>query len=448
MTTPTSCPARLPRTLLAGLLLALLLLTACNRDREATPTPEAAAPQPGAVEGAAPAAGTAGAADAGRGPAAAPPAPTPFVPQGDLVLWHSWAGPDAEALVAILTQLKESTPLVNVETLYVSPNDLPQAFADAVAVGAGPDLAVTENWWIDDLIAAEALRPLDDLAPLDTLAGFVPAALATFQRDGFLYALPATYQVVGLYQNTALAPAGQTPATTDALLAGALTSPTQGVGLYANLFHLWWGFPAYGAQLFDPSGRVVIDQGGGAAEFLAWMKQIAGVPGSYVDSDYGMLVERFTNGEFAYFVDGPWAAAELRAALGESLTVVPLPAGPVAAAQPWLSAEGVVINPNLDSGRARLAYFLAELLTNAESGSRFAAGGRLPAHQGATLPDDPLLRGFAAQAVTAQPAPPYPEMEAVWGYGGDMLGKVLGGSMEPDAAVRETAALINEETGR
>jgi hypothetical protein len=39
-------------------------------------------------------------------------------------------------------------------------------------------------------------------------------------------------------------------------------------------------------------------------------------------------------------------------------------------------------------------------------------------------------------------------MDVVWGYGGDMLVKVLGGSMEPAAVVQETAALINEETGK
>jgi hypothetical protein len=39
-------------------------------------------------------------------------------------------------------------------------------------------------------------------------------------------------------------------------------------------------------------------------------------------------------------------------------------------------------------------------------------------------------------------------MEQVWGYGGDMLIKVLGGSVEPIPAARETAALINDVTGK
>lgn len=428
--------------LLAALFVLPGLLAACSKEDSAS-APE---PQPGAVLPAAEAAQPG--ASSGIGASAAAPTATPFLPQGDLVLWHSWAGPDAEALTAILTDMKAAYPLVNVDTLYVSPNDLPQAFADAVAANGGPDLAVTENWWINDMVAANVIRPLDDLVRPGQTETFFPAALASFQRDGFLYALPATYELVALYQNTALAAAGTAPATTDDLLAQARATPEMGLGLYASLYHLWWGFPAYGAVLFDADGKVVLDRGDGAAGFLAWIKALDGVEGSFVDTDYGMLLDRFSKGEFAYFVDGPWAAPELRAALGANLAVVPLPAGPAGAAAPWLSAEGVILNPSLGPEKAQLAFFLASILTDTDSGSRFAAGGRLPANQSAALPDDPLVRGFALQAATAQPAPPFGEMESVWGYGGDMLVKVLGGSMEPAEAVRETAALINEEIGK
>ena len=428
-------PARL--LTLTLLILLALLLAACDDE---TPTPAAQADQPAAQA----------AAQDGSVAAAAPAVtPTPFLPQGDLVLWHSWAGPDADALTQILTQLKQEYPLLAVETLFVGPNDLPQAFADAIAAGGGPDLAVTQNWWINNMVDVGVVSPLDDLLQPGQADEFFAAALHDFQRDGTLYALPITFELVSLFQNTALTGGAAPPATTDALLAQAEVSPTLGIGLYANLYHVWWGFPAYGTQLFDPSGRVVLDASPGAADYLTWMKSLDASASSFVGTDYGELLERFTKGEFAYFVDGPWATAELRAALGESLAVAPLPAGPAGPAQPWLSADGVVLNPRLDAQRSVLAFFLASRLSSAESGTIFAAAAaRLPANQRATLPDDPVLRGFMAQARTAQPAPAETEMEAVWGYGGDMLVKVLGGSMSGAQAVRETAALINEETGR
>lgn len=439
-----ACARVLPTLLIVALVA--LTLAACDQDRP-TPTPQPA-DQAGAAADAAPGETGAVQTPAAQAAAASPtPAATPFVPQGDLLLWHSWAGPDADALTQILTRLKDEAPLLNVETLYIAPNDLPQAYADAVAAGGGPDVAVTANWWIGNMAGAKVLRPLDDLVQPGQTDEFNIASLANFRRDGALYALPVTYELVSLFQNTAVT-TGTVPATTDDLLAQAQASPANGVGMYANLFHVWWGFPAYGAQLFDANGRVIIDQGNGAGGFLQWMKEMDATPGSFVDTDYGMLMDRFKKGEFGYFVDGPWATAELRAALGDGLTVVSLPAGPSGPAQPWIQGEGVILNPGLDSVRAPLAFFLASTLTNPASGAAFAAAGRLPANQRAQLPDDPILRGFQAQAATAQPAPAVPEMEHVWGYGGDMLVKVLGGAVEPIQAARETAALINDVTGK
>ncbi len=438
--------ARAKRLLPILLLATFIALTlgACDQDRPTpTPVPPAA---PGTDANGDPAA--AQAPSAATAAAASPtPAPTPFVPQGDLVLWHSWGGADGDALTQILTQLKQDAPLLNVETLYVAPNDLPQAYADAVAAGGGPDVAVTENWWISNMVGADVIRPLDDLLQPGQTDGFHLASLLNFRRGDALYALPATWQLVSLFQNTSVTTA-TVPATTGDLLAQAQASPANGIGIYANLFHVWWGFPAYGAQLFDESGKVIIDQSGGAGEFLQWMKDVGATPGSFVDTDYGMLLDRFKKGEFGYLVDGPWATAELRAALGDALTVVPLPAGPAGAAQPWIQGEGVILNPNLDANRAPLAFYLASTLTNEAGGTAFARAGRLPANQRAELPNDPILRGFMAQAATAQPAPFQPEMEQVWGYGGDMLVKVLGGTVEPVQAARETAALINDVTGK
>ncbi len=416
--------------LLLILLAATLLLGACNRNQE----------QPAGDPAALAADGVSAI------PAAPAPTPTPFVPQGDIVLWHSWGAADADALAQILTRIKQQFPAVNVQTLFVAANDLPQAWSDAVRAGSGPDLAVTANWWVSDLARAGVVRQLDDLAQPAQIQQFNAAALRNFVRDGRLYGLPTTFETVSLFRNNALAAEQPFPNTTEALLAQAALSPSLGSGLYANLYHLWWGFPAYGAQLFDANNQIALGNSAGAADFLGWLARLKKTPGSWVDADYGMLMDRFKKGEFAYFVDGPWATAELRDALGAGLALAPLPAGSVGGAQPWLSSDGVILNPHLSNDRTLLAWFLASALTDPAAGSTFAAvAGRLPANTLASLPEDPILRGFVAQAATAAPAPEQPAMQAVWGYGGDMLIKVLSGNMEPAAAVAETVALINEE---
>ena len=200
--------------------------------------------------------------------------------------------------------------------------------------------------------------------------------------------------------------------------------------------------------MFDGEGKVVLDRTPGTALFLDWLLRISQTPGSFVSSDYGMLIDRFKKGEFAFFVDGPWSSAELRQALGDNLGVAPLPAGPSGPARPWLSGDGVFLNPAVDATQQQLALRLARHIASSASGTILAqTAGRLPAHRDAQI-SDPLLQGFVAQAETALSEPHRAQMSQVWGYAGDMLVKVIDGGMLPDVAVSETSALLNDAIGQ
>jgi len=324
----------------------VFLLAACGNDQppatEAAPVD--AAGQPPSGEPVVLSADNTGAAQAGTaagaaGAAAQPPAPTATptpVPQGRIVLWHSWGRGDADALGQILGSFQAQYPQVTVDTLFVADSDLPKAYADAVLAGTGPDLVLAPTWWLSDFVSLGVVQPLDMLVDAPTLGGYWPAALDNLRVGGQLYGLPTSFELVSLFVNTSLTGGNAPPATTADLLAQAQAAPAQGVGLYDSLYHLYWGLPAYGGQLFDPSGAVMIDQGGDVAGYLAWLREVSQTAGSYVDTDYGMLLDRFKKGEFAYFVDGPWAIDDLSAALGANLAVAPLPAGPSGPAAPWL----------------------------------------------------------------------------------------------------------------
>ena len=442
---------------LVAILLLVMLLAACGNDEQ--PANQAPANQAGgepvvqAVQGGQAVAGNTGAQATGTdaGGAAEQQAPTPTAtpePAGRIVLWHSWGSGDGDALASILSGFQAKYPQVTVDTLFVADTDLPKAYADAVLAGTGPDLVLAPTWWLSDFVDLGVVQPLDMSVDQATVDQYWPAAVDNLRWNGQLYGLPTDFELVSLFVNTALAPNGA-PATTADMLAQAQAAPTQGAGLYNSLYHLFWGLPAYGARLFDDSGAVVLDQGGDAAGYLAWLRQMGQTPGSYVDTDYGMLLDRFKKGEFAYFVDGPWAIADLSAALGTNLAVASLPAGPSGPAQPWLHADGVMLNPRTAPEQQRLALLFAEYLTSAESGSALASQAkRLPANRNAVIGDNPLLQGFMNQAANAQAMSNRPEMEQVWGYAGDMVVKVVDGNADPAATVAETAALINEANGK
>lgn len=443
---------RTPQVRLIWMLLvaSLWLLAACGGEEPPAETLPAGEPTvvylAGKVAAGDAAAGNAaGNAGAGAVPSATP---TPEPVRGRLVLWHSWAEADGEALAQILAGFKEAYPEVTVDTLYVGYPDLAQGYADAVRSGSGPDVVLAPSWWLGDLVEAGVVQPLDGIVGSEELQNYWPAAVDSLRQDGQLYGLPTHFELVSLFVNRSLADPATAPATTGDMLAPAQQAPTQGIGLYNSLYHLYWGIPAYGSQLFDAGGLVTLDQGGDAASYLAWLRDIGNTAGSYVDTDYGMLLDRFKKGEFAYFVDGPWSIGELTAALGDNLAVAPLPAGPAGPAQPWLSADGILLNPNIAPDQQQLAALFARYLTGPEGGAILGrVAKRLPGTRSVVV-EDPLLQGFASQAATAQPMPNVPEMEQMWAYGGDMIVKVVDGNADPAATVKETAALVNDANNR
>lgn len=434
------------------LVTALLLVAGCQEETPTPlpPTPTAAAVAPGelSVE---PVETTATPPTPVESVETAPtpaPTPTPEITSGTVTLWHNWARADGDALAQILENFAAANPNINVQTLFVAYNDLPQAYADAVAAGGGPDLILAPAWWLRELVEADALLPLSDrLAPSES-EQWIAAAVENLTIDGTLYGLPTNYELVSLYYNRSLVEDSALPATGDDLLALAGANPAQGAGLYLNFYHLYWGIPAYGGELFADDGQIALDRTPGAAQFLDWLLRISQTPGTFVSSDYGMLIDRFKKGEYAFFVDGPWSSGELRQALGDNLGLAALPAGPSGPARPWLSGDGVFLNPVVDAGQQQLALRLARHIASGASGTILAqTAGRLPAHKEAES-SDPLLQGFVAQAETALAEPQRTQMSQVWGYAGDMLVKVIDGGMSPDIAVAETATLLNDALGQ
>ncbi len=448
-----------PALLLTLLLLLALASAACGQEA----TPEPTSPPATGDEQPAPAQivqepqvtvqvsqPTAPATPAQDGPTATQTlAPSPTPSQGRIVIWHSWAGADGDALAQILARAQDALPNLTVETLFVAYDDLLQSYADAVAAGGGPDILLAPSWWLQEMADAQLLQPLDPALTPALQNDYWPAAVENLTYQGELYGLPTSIELVSLFYNRGLVGPDQLPTTTEELLALAQADPGLGSGLYANFYHLYWGIPAYGGRLFDESGRVVLDQDPGAAQFLAWLKALNDTPGSYVDFDYGRLLDRFKKGEVAFFVDGPWALAELREVLGEDLGVTLLPGGPAGPARPWLSADGAFFNPNSSPQAQAWALEFARFLTNQENSSLLArTANRLPAHVQADLGEDPLRQGFLRQAQDALPEPHRPEMANLWGYAGDMILKVVNGVLEPQEAVAEATTLINEANGK
>ena len=190
--------------LTSGLLLGLLLfvLAACEQSAPAAAPSGSGEPTVEVANGSSPAA-TAQCCS-GRAPGVAAPTATPAPLSGRLVLWHSWAGADGDALAEILAAFQRDYPDVTVDTLFVAFPDLAQGYVDAVNGGSGPDLVLAPSAWLGDLVSVGVVQPLDGLVAPELLASYWPGALEGMYANGQLYGLPTYFDTVSLFANTSL----------------------------------------------------------------------------------------------------------------------------------------------------------------------------------------------------------------------------------------------------
>lgn len=326
---------------------------------------------------------------------------------GRLRLWHSWPGLDeaptgdqAEDALSpweqVLANFQQICPDTTVDARFVPADEMTDALADALAQeqpeDALPTLFLVQHHQIPGLVAAELVTPVNDLVfEQDAYASHL---LDPFRYEDNLYALPQFVDLVGLYYNTDLV--STTVTSLDDLLVSA--SPERAVLLPTGFDDLYWGISAFGPSLLDGQGGLAdVD---GLEAWLGWLASAQKEPGIVMRGDAQALERRFAAGDGAYLLAHPQAWPRLRAAMGESVRVIPLPAGPNGDSAPLLAVEGFAFSRSVEP----------ELLQQASAFVRFLADGAAltllnrsvylpPANRrAAEAIDDPALTLFATQA--------------------------------------------------
>ncbi|MCB0124021.1 MAG: extracellular solute-binding protein, partial [Caldilineaceae bacterium] len=279
-----------------------------------------------------------------------------------------------------------------------------------------------------------------------------PAALDALRYREQIFGLPVAMDTLVLYYDTTLV--AQPPTSLDGLLAEAAKGRL--VAMTTNFVDAFWGVSAFGGSLFDDEGRVILDRGG-FANWLAWLKEARDAPGMLLDSDRGVLRNRFVEDGVAYYIG--YASeytlivegTEENPGKGEDqVGVAVLPAGPTSGAAPFLNVQGFLFSSVSSDNQRAIALEFAKFITNAEQQSTLMRETRLvPANNRVRVNPrlDPVVASFTAQARAAVPMLNLPEMDAVLQYGGDAYTRVLEGVLDPAEASVSVTSAINQANG-
>ena len=248
-------------------------------------------------------------------------APRPAL-SGGIIVWYGTDEADRQIWEAIFDNFTQIYPEVTILADAVPQDELLGRYERTSAMGLGPDLLLGPHDWLMPLADQGLIRPIDEA--LVAQDSFLSTTMETMRYNGRLYGLPLTLHMNGLYYNASLV---ETPVTNlDEMLAQAAAG--QGTALTTTFDDAFWGIQAFGGQVLDENGAVVLYEGG-MANWLAWLKSAQDAPGMFLNRDKTLMRQLFMDGRVAYYVGSPDELPVLQEALGEdNVRVSTLPAGP------------------------------------------------------------------------------------------------------------------------
>jgi multiple sugar transport system substrate-binding protein len=343
-------------------------------------------------------------------------------------------GREGEVVLELLSDFERAHPGVRVDVQQVPWTAAHEKLLTAFAGGVTPDICQLGNTWISELVALNALEPLDrHVAASSTVApgDYFPGIWDTNVVGGVLYGVPWYVDTRLLfYRRDLLARAGfdAPPASWDewtrmlAAVQARAGPEASAILLPLNEFE---PLVALALQQDEP----LLRENGQWGNFRSaafrrtldfylqmfrrgWAPPLTGAQLSNVWTEFG-------RGSFTFHISGPWNIGEFKRRLepaqqGTWMTApLPGPHGPGASI-----AGGSSLVVFRASQRKLDAWRLIEYLSQPHVQSRFyARTGDLPprrtAWSDAALADDIHARAFGEQLERARPTPKVPEWERI-----------------------------------
>ncbi|MCS7181709.1 MAG: extracellular solute-binding protein [Thermoanaerobaculum sp.] len=385
-------------------------------------------------------------------------------PPPTLVFWA--LGREGEVVERLLPGFAQENPGLSVRVQQIPFTAAHEKLLTAYVGRSTPDVAQVGNTWIAELVALDALEPLDPwLAHQPSLRAedHFPGIWATNVVRGRLWGIPWYVDTrVLFYRRDLVARAGFSHMPKDWAGLRQLAEELIKRKLAPYAFYLPTDEWVFLVLLAMQAGSVLVDEQLEpqfcqpaflqALGFYAdlFRQRLAPVMGN---AQMGNYYQRFADGFFALYVTGPWNLGEFRRrlpeALQESWHTVPLPA-PAAQDFPGVSLAGgsslVVFrrSPHKEQALRLLAYLNRPQVQVAF----YQLVGDLPANRRAwedpLLAQDPRLAAFRLQLTRVQPLPQLPEVEQLM----QRLWEVVEPALRGQATLAEVCGHMDEEARR
>jgi multiple sugar transport system substrate-binding protein len=370
-------------------------------------------------------------------------------------------GREGEVVAQLLPEFERAHPGIKIKVQQLPWTAAHEKLLTAFAGDATPDLCQLGNTWIPELVALNALEPLDRYvaaSPIVDADDYFAGIWDTNRVDGKLYGVPWYVDTrLMFYRRDLLRHAGfsspprswQEWAQMLAAIERQAAPDRYAILLPLNEFEPLLALALQqGEPLLREDGRWGNFRGAGfrrALEFYLEMFQRGWAP-AVASAAISNVWNEFGRGRFVFFVSGPWNIGELQRRLSseqqDTWMTAPLP-GPDGPGASIAGGSSLVVFRA--SRHQETAWRLVEFLSQPAVQRRFhALTGDLPPRR-ATWKDPGLAadvhaRAFREQLERVTPAPKVPEWERIASEIRLVAERVVHGQLSVGEAARELDA--------
>jgi len=361
----------------------------------------------------------------------------------------------------VIPAFEKANPGIKVQSVYYDDNDIEQKFLAAASAGSPPDIMRADIADVPALANQGTLADLGkDMPNYKTItAQALPGPLATNLWKGQYYGLPLDTNTQALLWNKGLfAAAGLSgpPTSLSQLVTDAarLTNKSKGVyGLGVDGTDIWnvapyiWsmGGSFTNASLSKATGAMDDPATEAAVQTLVGLEKKGDIGNDFLGGTGAVSGEEgFPKGQYAMYIDGPWAVPTLAADTNvPAYGIAPFPAG-TGGSVSTVGGEDIVI----PAGTKHLADAekFAEFLDQPLSQLEMAKQGDMSVmanDAAAEVRNDPADATFTKQLETARDravVPNYQELDTDFS---NALQKILAGKVSVGAGLTAAASQAN-----
>ena len=176
-----------------------------------------------------------------------------------LEFWNTMEGGEARIMPDLLRDFMTANPDIEVNEVKVDFYKGREKFIQGVSEGGGPDVMRADRFWLQDFVAKQLVRELDESQIKDELEDMVPIARGVVTFNEKYWAIPISVDCLGLFYNKKhFAEKGvKVPANFDEFAAAAEKLTDQNLGRYGFFIYPngWYFEPflfGFGGRQTDP----------------------------------------------------------------------------------------------------------------------------------------------------------------------------------------------------